>query len=55
MSHCDTCYVDNQGLCHKCGRPMNSDWGITYFGEAAWQEIVDRWNDSHATTEDRGL
>ena len=43
MPSCNQHYVDNQGLCHVCGMPLNPDYGIAYFGQEGWDEIVLRW------------
>lgn len=39
----DQHYVDNQGVCHGCGKPLNSDYGIAYYGEEGWAEVVANW------------
>lgn len=42
-------YVDNQGLCHECGKPMDKEKYISYAGDTAsarrlWGQLVAIWN-----------
>jgi len=42
-------HVDNQGLCHTCGKPMNADYGIEYFGEEGWADLKKVFTAEHGT------
>lgn len=41
-------YADNQGSCHTCGRPVNPDAWMAYYGASkiAFDAAVTRWEDS---------
>jgi hypothetical protein len=42
MSKCTTHYVDNQGLCHRCGKPMNMDYWLGSIGPEAYCDLEDK-------------
>lgn len=33
LNQAGVCYVDNQGLCHYCGRLMEPEWWRLYAGK----------------------
>lgn len=46
MGTCKEHYVDNQGCCHRCGKPMNFDYWLSSIGPYAYRhpdEYKDEW------------
>lgn len=46
MGTCKEHYVDNQGCCHRCGKPMNFDYWLGSIGPDAWnnwEDYLDEW------------
>ena len=48
MKQCKYHYLDNQGLCHQCGRPMDDYFFTLTTGSLdEWVTLCEEWNNSH--------